>query len=136
MKKSIIFLLTSFVFFSCSNDDDNSETSNPMNQEGTNVYVGGHDRISDVKVAAIWKNGERTILGDGVKDSDIQSIFTTANDVYAVGYQKNSDHMNVATIWKNGIAADLNDGTKNAQAYSVFISNDDVYVVGNIEKGK
>ncbi len=87
------------------------------------VYAGGIELIGGLWVAKTWKNGVATTLSDGTDNANVQSIFVSGTDVYAVGSDKGK-----AMIWKNGIGTLLLNGNS---ANSVFISGADVYACGN-----
>ena len=87
------------------------------------VYAGGIELIGGNWVAKTWKNGVATTLSDGTDNANVQSIFVSGADVYAVGSDKGK-----AVIWKNGIGTLLPNGNS---ANSVYVSGADVYTCGN-----
>lgn len=90
------------------------------------VYVSGYDGAK----AVIWKNGTAQYLTDGTNSAQAVSVFVSGNDVYAGGFERNSDSKRVAKVWKNGTATILSDGKYNATIDLIYVSGSDVYAAG------
>lgn len=111
---------------------------------GTGVYVAGYETLYKVgadslavsafipRVAKIWKNGTPVNLTDGTYDAVANAVYANGTDVYAAGFERNSDSVEVATVWKNGVETKLGDGKNDSFATGVFMSGNDVYVAGNV----
>ena len=70
--------------------------------------------------------------------TDINSVFVSGNDVYAVGSTcEQTSETDVPTLWKNGIAQEIGEMGNFNKATSVFVSGSDVYVtIDNSDKGQ
>lgn len=84
--------------------------------EGEDIYAGG-STINET--AAIWKNGETTILDNGGYVFDLQVV---DSNIYSVGsdYDGATGNM-IAKIWKNEQVISMANETKSSQAYSIVI---------------
>lgn len=82
-----------------------------------NVFLNGYESH-----AAVWKNGQETVLDNFSGASSANAIFINGNDVYIAGMINNN-----AVFWKNGIATQL---SNSASAWDIKVVDDDVYVVG------
>lgn len=126
MKKIIFLFGFTLVLFSCTTTEEN-----PQPESTKDIYVGGFEtNSSGIKVAKIWKNSQETILGDGVKHSEIKAMQIVNTDIYAVGNQMDSEGKNKATLWKNGVKTALTTGNQTSFANTLFVINSDVYVGG------
>jgi hypothetical protein len=101
------------------------------------VYVGGEERDQLVppNIAAIWKNGERQIVGnsEGKGFSRVHGIIVSGGNVYAAGTQCDADGVPQATLWINGQPQTLSH-SGSGEALTVSVDGDDVYVGGD-ERG-
>jgi hypothetical protein len=90
------------------------------------VYVAGTTAGSFVPVAAYWKNGSATVVGDysSFSESRAVSIAVAGNDVYVVG-----DDQGSASFWKNGQLQYLPGLGSNSEGVAVATSGNDVYVL-------
>ncbi len=69
------------------------------------VYFSGLEaNDNQVLIAKYWKNGVETILGNGNYQSLARSIFVSGNDIYAVGYEYNSDSKRLPDFGKMVLA--------------------------------
>ncbi len=70
--------------------------------------------------------------------TDINSVFVSGNDVYAVGSTcEQTSETDVPTLWKNGVAQEIGEMGNFNKATSVFVSGNDVYVtIDENDKGE
>jgi hypothetical protein len=94
------------------------------------IYIAGYIYIGNNSYAAYWKNGTPTILTNGTTESGINSIEIFENNVYVMGFEKNSNDVSVAKYWKNGIPTLLTNGNYDATAGTIRFIENDVYVNG------
>jgi hypothetical protein len=98
---------------------------------GADIYLAG----SDNKIAAFWKNGERSILTDGQSSfSAAMGLVVKDGDVYITGYDGR-----LTKIWKNGEQLLVSDGEApdtqgNAAALFGPLALAAGYVKNNAEK--
>lgn len=115
--------------------------ANSIFVSGSDVYLAGWvfkttqldpTHLLKTDVAAFWKNGVLTTLGDGLTLTVAQSIFVAGGNVYVAGFacQDNGPDCALATYWKNGTKIQLSD-TRSSGASSIFVSGGDVYIAGN-----
>lgn len=87
---------------------------------GNDVYVVGSILTSDIPdkysqgywlslatVAALWKNGNLTLLTNESLCSDAKSVYVYNNDVYICGVIADSSYGTHAVYWKNGVQHQL-----------------------------
>lgn len=106
-----------------------------------NIYAAGYTKsgMTNPSIATLWKNNTPTVLSDGTKYTEANSIFVSGNDVYIAGSEMIDAAHCIAILWKNGVRTNLSDATKYTEAYSVYVLGNDVYVAGsemNSEEGK
>ncbi|MEZ4809962.1 MAG: Ig-like domain-containing protein [Allomuricauda sp.] len=108
--------------------------ANSVYVDGDDVYVAGYYRLQNTNfTGAVWKNGIASDLGDGIDDTNAQSVFVSDGDVYVGGYEfKNGSY--TAKLWKNGVASDLpiEKSSLISPVRSVFVYGTDVYVAGRV----
>jgi len=108
----------------------NPSVVNSVYVDGEDVYTAGcelDDHWVGNPYAALWKNGNITILSQSI--SCAFDVFVRGK-VYVVGYESNSNNF-FATLWIDGVATRLS--VANSYAYSVYVSRGNVYVVGIIK---
>lgn len=102
--------------------------------EGDDVYVVGSRKefnAGSLTFPAYWLNGVETLLnGTSAPYSSATDIFISNDNVYIVGYERNSDGIEVAKLWMNGGLTNLSDGSSEAKAFGVYVENGNVHVVG------
>ncbi|MFD2100303.1 Ig-like domain-containing protein [Flagellimonas iocasae] len=92
--------------------------------EAPDVYVAGTTIVNGFYVAALWVNGEETILPTQGQESFAKDVFVTDNgEVYVVGYEDGS-----AVLWENEVKQVLSENS--SRALSVFVDGTNVYVAG------
>jgi hypothetical protein len=69
---------------------------------GTDTYIVGESEVNGKYVATIWKNGVKTILTDGMLNSNASSVSISGNDIYVAGYISDASNNDTPTVWKNG----------------------------------
>jgi hypothetical protein len=98
---------------------------------GGDVYEVG---LEDGSLLIVKNGGTHYVLTPPAEDGDLAAAYSlcvTGGDVYAGGYQVNSDNTRVATVWKNGRPhQSLTDGNNAAEANTLIVSSGDVYVGG------
>lgn len=95
------------------------------------VYAAGYYRDEGYRRRpGLWKDGEaqRLQLLHENSEGEVDSIFVSGQDVYAVGYD-NAGY-GYETIWRNGSRRSIA-GNYPVGPLSVFVSGQDVYVAGN-----
>ena len=92
-------------------------------------YISGHIAKTH-EIATIWKNGTPIELTNGSSNARANAIFLADGDVYAGGFENNSNGISMATIWKNGLGVRLTDGTYQAQVLSIYVIGNAVYAGG------
>ncbi len=118
----VIFLIVCISFSSCKKDEDDSDAQD----SGVDVHVAGREGY----VAKYWKNGKGQMLGLGTRSSDALGLFVSGNDVFACGWEMNSEGKYVARYWINGEGTDLTDGRRDAMAYDMVLVGEDLYIAG------
>jgi hypothetical protein len=93
------------------------------------IYFAGH---KDGK-PCYWKNGKVLRLSEN--EGQALSIFVTAKDVYACGYEV-VDGKREAVYWKNSIATYLSDDKDYSTAYDLYIYDHDIYIIATDKQGK
>ena len=101
-----------------------------MDVSGSDVYLAGYKSNGTKNVATYWKNGQEVALTDGTNTAFLSDICIVGNDVYAVGYEYNTDNRSVAKLWKNGIVTNLSDGTNSNITSKIIVVNNEVYIAG------
>ena len=91
-------------------------------------FVGRDAAFNDTTVAVLWKNGSPSLLS--TKHSSASDVFVDGNDVYVVGYERNSLNRDVVKIWKNGDPIIFTTGGNSARAFSGCVHQGDIYAVG------
>ena len=86
--KNLLFKIAILLIFaiSCSKEDEPILPPTPTAVETTNIYVAGFESNGLVNVANYWKNGVANSLSDGIKSTEVHSIFVFNNDVFTAGY--------------------------------------------------
>jgi hypothetical protein len=79
-----------------------SEYSKSFAISGTDTYIVGESEVNGKYVATIWKNGVKTVLTDGMLNSNASSVSISGNDVYVAGYITDASNNDTPTVWKNG----------------------------------
>jgi hypothetical protein len=112
---------------------------------GTDVYVAGSAQtVAGQEIAAYWKNGKLTILGDSTKSTFImsraQSMIVIGSDVHVVGWEVTTgtgmaDSV-IARYWKNGKVVKLPTTSSQSYAGTIAVSGQDVYIGGNDKDGQ
>ncbi|WDF63951.1 hypothetical protein [Flavobacterium sp. KACC 22763] len=152
MKKTILFLLSIVIFYSCSNDekiDDNPTVEIPNVEIPTKpepvpqskiIYIAGYEG----REARAWKNSQSFNIDNPYKNIpprniDAGSIFVQGEDIYVFGSADldlyNNVYLNYASIiWKNGKA--IKQGSVSSMCatynyYPLFITEKDFYYVSN-----
>jgi hypothetical protein len=69
---------------------------------GTDTYIVGESEVNGKYAATIWINGVKTILTDGMLNSNASSVSISGNDVYVAGYITDSNNNDTPTVWRNG----------------------------------
>lgn len=82
------------------------------------------------QIATLWQNGTQVELTNGSSNARANAIFLADGDVYAGGFENNSNGISMATIWKNGLGVRLTDGTYQAEVLSIYVIGNDVYAGG------
>lgn len=96
------------------------------------TYSVGYSAFNDKEdIGALWIDDVLTSFGDGTTDTQINDIYINGTDIYIVGSERTTQHINVAKLWKNGEGINLTDGSKNASANGIFVKDNNVYVVGS-----
>lgn len=121
---------------------EESVTSNAIavTDDGT-VYIGGSltsDALDGYEAAALWKDGEATMLTDMSRPTDaaVYGLAADGKDIWAAGFYRYlrdgewSFQRDAAVIWKNGDMISLTKGESYAKAWGVSISGNNVYVAG------
>ena len=107
---------------------------NDLFVENQDVYIAGFELVDSKNVAAYWKNGVKTQLGDLSTNSKAKSIFVKNGSVFVVGTEFSGISTD-AVLWRDGVKTILLEGVsqfRSASANSVFVNaNNDVIVVGN-----
>jgi len=94
------------------------------------VYIAGYVMTKGNTMAAYWKNGVITKLGDSVSQARATGIAVLGNDVYVVGVSGLATQS--AVYWKNGVATTLSPNAYGAQANCIAIHGNDIYIGGAI----
>lgn len=102
------------------------EDSDGLNISVSDVYATGRED----GVVKVWKNGTSTNLTDGSNTAWANSIYINEGDVYAAGFEENSQGIDVAVMWVNGKKKILSDGSNPTYISSIYVSEGDVYAVG------
>lgn len=124
MKRNVLFLLVSFLLFSCKDDN----TKLPADKQAILYSVG----VKNAKIK-LWKDNNSSTIHDSLLISNAFSIYVNESDVYISGIEKNSNNRYVAKVWKNGIPqilTNLNETITESFAKDIFISKNKTYVVG------
>lgn len=101
----------------------------------TDVYVAGITQAKNGKViAAYWKNGVATKLGDSTTYSSVcYGMAIDGNDVYVSGWLLDGNFKSTAVYWKNGVLHTLSPSpSDNSVAYDIAVNGNDVYVSGSM----
>jgi len=117
--------------------------ANSIFVSGADVYVAGWvfkttqldpTHVLKTDVAAYWKNGALTTLGDGLTLSVAYSVFVTGGNVYVGGFacQDNGPDCALASYWKNGTPVQVSTDRSTAVS-SIFVSGADVYFTVNAQ---
>lgn len=100
------------------------------------VYVVGGSLVGARSVAAIWKDGVRTILPSDDKYANATSVFVSEGHVYVSGYYQEVVG-SVPVLWVDGVRTDLSSvAGQNASAVSVYVHSGHVYVAGYYNDGE
>ncbi len=120
--------LSVFVFFAGTGC---KKSSNPVPKKAADVYVSGYiTALNNNNVAAYWKNGVITVIGDSTVFSIATGIALNGQDVYVSGAAISATGNFIATVWKNGVPTKLTNGAESAEATAVTINGSDIYVAG------
>ncbi|MBL7696648.1 MAG: hypothetical protein JNK79_00750 [Chitinophagaceae bacterium] len=93
--------------------------------KNNDVYIsGGIDNV-----AAYWKNGVITELGNRLTNSSANGIYFSGNDMYVTGMEISVPSNARAGYWKNGVFTKLTEVFGDARGLAV--SGSDVYIAGN-----
>ncbi|ANH82986.1 hypothetical protein A8C56_20140 [Niabella ginsenosidivorans] len=118
-----------------------ASVANAIAVNGNNVHVGGWEVVNGFDIPRYWKNGtgisvnvndpiiSQTVLGNG----SCYGICVSANNIYAVGYYRNSQGRFSPWEFINGIipANTIPNNDKHCFANAVFVSGSDEYVAGS-----
>ena len=126
---------------SVGNSNESIETNAIAVTDDGSVYIGGtmtSDALGGYEVAALWKNGQLTMLTDMARPTDaaVYGLAVDGNDVWAAGFYRYlrdngwSFQRDAAMLWKNGNKIELTNGETYAKAWDVDISGNNVYVAG------
>lgn len=106
---------------------------NDLLVNNTAVLAVGHVRSGQSNVAAFWKNGELTKLGEG-NEYSAHGMAQLDNDIYVAGEGKigGVNAPRTALLWKNGTQQILENptGQIGASANAVAFADGKVYVAG------
>jgi hypothetical protein len=103
------------------------------------VYAGGYEYAynentqTSIYTGKLWENGVAQQLGassSGRVPSDVYSVYVSASDVYAAGWERDSQGGGYDdALWKNGVVQSGQYGRR-----SVFVSGSDVYTAPFLQK--
>ena len=101
--------------------------------EDPDVYVVGSIMDGSTRRAALWKNGELTILSSSMFQSVANAVFVDEDDnVYVIGTDAGMTMTDQATLWVNGEPQTLGDGIDPSYGNAVYVYEGDVYVAGHV----
>lgn len=103
--------------------------------DGNDVYVTGCTYTNGNYVAAYWKNGQLTNIGDTTKMSYPSSIAISGSDVYIAGSEYTAKPVqNITgpylTSWKNGVEKVIGPCTSSPESIAIAVNGSDVYITG------
>lgn len=129
---SILFLIAVFAITSCKKSATTNPTPIISAKMDTDIYVVGNTGTKNGKqVAAYWKNGIITKLGDSTQVSDGYAIAIDGNDIYVAGILVDDSYNLTAVYWKNGIMHTLSQTpSDNSVPKGIIVNGTDVYVPG------
>lgn len=116
------FLFISLFSLSCSMQDHVLP--------GPDVYVSGYEEHEGVFTAKYWKNGQAVNLLSSPRSVLATAVTASGSDVYAVGYEIETDASSTGKFWKNGVLEDFSKDVSAAQLSDVEVFNGHVYVAG------
>ena len=127
-----IFILTSLIFISCSNDDELNNTVSTIDVYATGSINGN---------ASYWKNSEQiTLDNDGYSDTYASEIIVTESNTYILGGANinqdiNPDENMPNLFWENGVVTNLNSDFSEPdfevfRIQDFYVYNGDVYILG------
>ncbi len=131
----VLLLIAVSAITSCKKGNSPKPTS-PVTtvKMDTDIYVVGSTGTKNGKViAAYWKNGAITKLGDSTYSSVSYGMAIDGNDVYISGWLLDGNYKSTAVYWKNGVIYTLSPSpSDNSVAYDIAVNGNDVYVSGSI----
>ncbi len=99
--------------------------------QGDIVYVGGYEERGTSRSLVCWQNGIPFVLDTELDLIELNDLFVSNSDVYAVG-NSYAESILTAALWKNGTKTFLSDFPRRTSAANgIFVSGGDVYVAGN-----
>jgi hypothetical protein len=92
------------------------------------VYVAGlsTDPNSSLTTATFWKNGVRTLMGDGNTTTTANALAVSDTNVYVVGRDVDFE---IARLWRNGQVMNLPGAAFYSDAMDVAVDGQNVYVL-------
>jgi hypothetical protein len=129
LNRNLVFFAAAAILFTACKKHAVTPITAPPVAVDTSIYVSGfigYHNGNAVQLAAYWKNGVPTILGDSTTYSEATAIFVQGADIYVAGYTGTDN----AVYWKNGVKHVL--PGNNAAANGIFVSGSDVYVCGTV----
>jgi len=92
------------------------------------VYVAGlsTDPNSNLTTATFWKNGLRTLMGDGNTTTTANALAVSDTNVYVVGRDVDFE---IARLWRNGQVMNLPGAAFYSDAVDVAVDGQNVYVL-------
>ncbi|MDB5144815.1 MAG: hypothetical protein JWQ66_3528 [Mucilaginibacter sp.] len=136
-RKNIFLFAVVFVFAisACKKSGTNPGLSLTPPHTGSDVYVAGFITAKNGHpVAAYWKNGVITKLGDSTLVSEASSIIVQGSDIYVAGISSSINQANTTvTYWKNGVAVRMPLIADLGVSQTAFaINGNDLYMAGDL----
>jgi len=141
MKKTfyyLTFVAFAFCLAACKKSSIHPTNDQKNNDTTVDVYIGGYIDAPKgngiTQVAAYWKNGAITVLGDTTAMTIVKGIAVSGSDVYVAATEYTFNGGEYAVVWKNGVATRLSPDAAEAEVTSIAVQGSDVYVGGYTHK--
>ena len=105
---------------------------NTVNPTATTVYSCGHEKISGLPKARVWKNDQELFVLSN-NQSNAFGIAYYNGDVYTVGHERSGSNW-VVKVWRNDqVEYTLTSASSNGRGWKIYVEGGDVFVSGCVD---